>query len=55
MWRIRNKGQLKAIDIVPPQLDDLKKMLKKAELRYIMGNDIVLGNSDHKMPAKTRR
>ena len=54
MWRIRNKGQLKAIDLVPPHLDDLKKMLKKAELKYIMGKDIVVGNFNHETTAKIR-
>jgi hypothetical protein len=45
LGRIRNKGKLKAVDLVPPQLNDLKKILKRAELKYIFGNDIVAGTS----------
>jgi len=39
--RIRNKGSLKAVDIVSPQHTELKTMLKRAELKYIMGADVV--------------
>jgi uncharacterized protein len=41
--RIRNKGSLKAVDIVPPQHTELKTMLKRAELKYVMGTDVVDG------------
>jgi hypothetical protein len=43
--RIRNRGKLKAIDIVPPQHTDLKNVLKRAELKYIMGYDVVEGTA----------
>jgi len=34
---------LKAIDIVPPQHTELITILKRAELKYIMGYDVVEG------------
>ena len=43
--RIRNRGKLKAIDIVPPQHTKLKTVLKRAELKYIMGYDVVEGTA----------
>jgi len=43
--RIRNKGGLKPIDIVSPGQTALKQVLKKAELRCVLGNDIVSGSS----------
>jgi hypothetical protein len=41
--RVRNKGHLRAIDLVPAQHTDLRNILKRAELKYIMGYDIVHG------------
>jgi uncharacterized protein len=43
--RIRNRGKLKAVDIVPPQHTEIKNVLKRAELKYIMGYDVVEGNA----------
>ena len=48
--RIRNKGQLKAVELVPPQATDLKAILRRAELRYYMGKDIVAGNPPEGRP-----
>ena len=45
MCRIRNKGSLKAIDIVPAQHTELKGILKRAELKYLYANDVVEGLS----------
>jgi uncharacterized protein len=39
--RVRNKGELKPVDIVPPQLVDLRNILKRAELKYILSYDVV--------------
>lgn len=41
--RIRNKGKLKAIDIVPSQQTELKGILKRAELKYLYATDVVQG------------
>lgn len=41
--RIRNKGSLKAIDIVPSQHTELKGILKRAELKYLYAADVVQG------------
>ena len=41
--RIRNKGKLKAIDIVPSQHTGLKGILKRAELKYLYATDVVRG------------
>ena len=43
--RIRNKGKLKAIDIVPSQQTELKGILKRAELKYLYATDVVQGVS----------
>ena len=40
---MRNKGHLKPIDIIPAQHKELKDILRKAELRYILGADVVQG------------
>lgn len=42
--RIRNKGKLRAIDIVPQQHTELRHVLKRAELKYVLGYDVVEGN-----------
>jgi hypothetical protein len=47
--RIRNKGQLKAIDIVPVQNQKLKGILSRAEFAQTAGGDIANGTivADH--------
>jgi hypothetical protein len=41
--RIRNKGQLKAVDIVPAQHQRIKSILGRAELAQTMGGDVANG------------
>jgi hypothetical protein len=41
-FRILNKAKLKAVDIVPPQLTELKNILKRAEFRFAYGADVVV-------------
>jgi DNA-directed RNA polymerase subunit F len=43
-YRVRNKGKLKAIDILPPQHTELRTILKRAELKYVLSYDVVEGS-----------
>ena len=36
---------MKPTDIVPPQHSELRNVLKRAELKYIMGYDVVEGTA----------
>jgi hypothetical protein len=41
--RIRNRGGLKPGEMVPPNQIKLKELFKKAELKYVLGKDVVVG------------
>jgi len=41
--RIRNKGKLKPIDLVPAQHTELRNIFKRAEMKYMLGYDVVEG------------
>ena len=38
---IRNKGKLKAVELVDPRNTDLRSVLQKAEFVQMAGNDVV--------------
>ena len=46
MTRIRNKGKLKALELVDPRNKDLRTTLQKAEFAQMAGNDIVDEDDD---------
>ena len=46
MNRIRNKGKLKAFELVNPQNRELRSILQKAEMAQIAGDDIVQDDDD---------
>lgn len=44
--RVRSKGGRKALDMVDPSDEDLKKMLREAEWKIVAGADVVQEDDD---------
>lgn len=44
--RIRNKAKLRPIDLVDPRNTDLRRVLQKAEMTMLAGDDIVQADDE---------